>query len=106
MAPLEQQIEQLARTGFQLLPTFEISTHYVIERDGFVALVERRPDGGMGGCGAPGMLRDGMFAALVWRGERPVFVAKGKEWEADPEQVAALRKFDADLSAALKASTP
>ncbi len=99
---MEQQVERLTSAGFQLLPTFEITTHYVVTRDGFVALVERRLDGGMGHFGAPGMLRDGMFAALVWRGEAAVFVTKGKEWQADREQVAALRKFDADLRTALE----
>ena len=41
------------------------------------------------------------FAALVRRGERSYFVAKNFEQEARPEQVESLRRFSADLKAAL-----
>ena len=98
---LEQQLERLARAGFELLPTLEILTHYVLERDGFVALVERRPDGGFGRAGAPGRLLEGAFAVLVWRGGEAFFVAKGMEEAATAEQVAAVRRFDAALREAL-----
>jgi hypothetical protein len=98
---LEQQLERLARAGFELLPTLEILTHYVLERDGFVALVERRPDGGFGAAGAPGRLLEGAFAVLVWRGSEALFVAKGREEVATAEQVAAVRRFDAELREAL-----
>ena len=98
---LEQQLERLARTGFELLPTLEILTHYVLARDGFVALVERRTDGVFGAAGAPGRLLEGAFAVLVWRGGEAFFVAKGREEAATAEQVAAVRRFDAELREAL-----
>ncbi len=97
----ERQLQRLAAAGFQLLPAFEIQTHYVVERDGFVALVERRADGGFGQIGAPGLLREGVISALMWKPQGPVFAAKGAEWPATEEQVAALRRFDAELRQAL-----
>jgi hypothetical protein len=92
--------ERLVALGFQLLPAFEIETHYVIERDGFVALVERKPDG-FGGAGSPGLLTEHGFAALVWRGGQAFFVSKGNSRPATSEQVDGLRKFSADLDSAL-----
>jgi hypothetical protein len=99
---LEQQLERLTSGGFQLLPVLEITTHYVLERDGFVALAERRADGSFGNFGAAGKLLEGAFAVLVWREEGPVFVAKGKQWPATPEQVETLRRFEGDLRNALE----
>ena len=96
----ECQIERLASAGFQLLPALQIQTHYVIERDGFVALVERSGEGA-GQIGAPGLLRGDALCALVHKPAGAFFVAKGAEWPATPEQVDALRRFDADLRRAL-----
>jgi len=94
-------LERLAGAGFQILPAFQILTHYAIERDGFVALVERLPDGSFGAIGAPGLLREGALAQLVWRAGGPVFVSKGREEPATTSQVEALRRFDRDLRQAL-----
>jgi len=93
---MERQLEGLARAGFQLLPA-GFPTHYVIERDGLVALVEKRPDGSFGGIGAPGVLAGGEIAVLLWRGERPLLVSKGAERAAEAGEVEALRRFDAEL---------
>jgi len=93
-------LERLVATGIQLLPAVEITTHYVFARDGFVALPQRTPDG-FGGIGSPGILTGSGFAALIRRGERSYFVAKNFEQEASPEQVESLRRFAADLKAAL-----
>ena len=93
-------LERLAAARIQLLPAAEIPNHYVFERDGFVALVERTPEG-FGGIGSAGILTGSGFAALVLRGERSYFVAKNFEQEASPEQVAALRRFSSDLNDAL-----
>ena len=95
--PLQDVIEHLARSGFRLLPAFQIATHYVLERDGFVALVERSSDGGFGQAGSPGLLTEGAIAQLVWKQEGPRFVAKGFDQPATPDQVERLRRFDADL---------
>src|SRR6266849_2789998 len=97
---MTEKLERLAAAGIQLLPAVEITTHYVFERDGFVALVERTAEG-FGSVGSAGILTGSGFAALIRRGERSYFVAKNFEQEAQPEQVAALRRFSADLNAAL-----
>jgi hypothetical protein len=94
-------LERLAAARIQLLPAVEITTHYVFERDGFVALVERTPEG-FGGIGSPGLLTGTGFAALIRRGDRSYFVAKNFEQEAAPEQVESLRRFSTDLKAALE----
>ena len=83
-----------------MLPAVEITTHYVFERDGFVALVERTPDG-FGGIGSAGILTGSGFAALIHRGDRSYFVAKNFEQEARAEQVEALKRFSVDLKSAL-----
>ena len=83
-----------------MLPAVEIATHYVFERDGFVALVERTPDG-FGGIGSAGILTGNGFAALILRGGRSYFVAKNFEQEATLEQVASLKRFSLDLKSAL-----
>jgi hypothetical protein len=94
-------LERLAAAGIQMLPAVEIATHYVFERDGFVALVERTPEG-FGGIGSPGILTGNGFAALIQRGQHSYFIARNFEQEATEEQVIALRRFSADLKLALQ----
>jgi hypothetical protein len=88
-----------------MLPAPQIATHYVFERDGFVALVERTPEG-FGGIGSAGILTGNGFAALIQRGQRSYFVARNFEQEATGEQVVALRGFSADLKSALRRTAP
>jgi|SRR3954453_23088456 len=97
---MTQQLERLVAAGIQLLPVVEISNHYVFERDGFVALVERRGEG-FGGIGSAGRLTEKGIAPLVLRGDGAFFVAKGLEQAASPEQVEQIRRFQADLKFAL-----
>lgn len=94
------QLERLAAAGIQLLPAFEIATHYVLERGGYIALVERAPDG-FGAAGSAGILTGQGMAVLVWRAGQPFFVARGFESAASPEQVEQLRAFSADLARSL-----
>jgi hypothetical protein len=96
-----ETLERLAAAGIQLLPTTDITSHYVFERGGFVALVERL-ERGFGAIGSAGLLMDSGFAALVWRRGKPWFVAKDREYPAQDEQVAEVRRFSADLEAALR----
>ncbi len=91
--------ERLAAAGIDLLPA-EITTHFLFVRGGFVSLVERR-DKGFGNVGAPGLMIEQGFAALVWRGGEAFFVGKGYERRAEPDEVSALRVFDQDLRACL-----
>ena len=102
------QIEKLAAAGIQLLPA-EITSHFIFQRDGFVAFVERREnliddrrEEGFGNIGAPGLLTEHGFAALIWRGDQAFFIAKGFEQAASDGQVRAIRAFAADLASALR----
>jgi hypothetical protein len=94
------KLERLAAARIQLLPAVEITTHYVFERDGFVALVERR-SAGFGGIGAAGLLTQKGIAPLVFRGEESFFVVKDYEQAASPEDIQKLRSFQTDLEGAL-----
>ena len=97
---MTEKLERLASAGIQLLPALEITTHYVFERDGFVALVERTSEG-FGGIGSAGLLTGSGFAALIERRGRSYFKGRNFEQEAQPEQVQALRRFSADLRDAI-----
>lgn len=94
-------LERLAAARINLLPLVEIATHWVFERDGFIALVERTPDNGFGRIGAPGLLTERGMAVLIHRGDKSVFVAKGFEQEAGAGQIEDLRRFARDLERAL-----
>jgi hypothetical protein len=96
-----EKLERLTAAGIRLLPTCEITTHYVFERDGFVALVARAGDG-FGEIGSPGILTPQGFAALIRRKGKAFFVAQGYEQPADERQVEKLRQFASDLQAVLR----
>ncbi len=91
--------EKLVAAGIQIVPA-EITSHFILERDGFVSFVERREDA-FGNIGAAGLMTDRGFAALIWRGDQAFFVGKGFEQPATPEQVQKIRAFGSDLSSAL-----
>ena len=98
-------LEKLATAGIQIIPA-EITSHFILERDGFVAFVERREQafgntGAFGNVGAPGLMTERGFAALIWRGDQAFFVGKGFEQTATPEQVQKIRAFASDLANAL-----
>lgn len=95
-----EKLERLAAAGIQLLPALEISTHFVFERDGFVALVERRGDA-FGAVGTAGLLTERGVAPLMLRNGQPTFVAKDSEIPAEVDQVEKIRCFQRDLQAAL-----
>jgi hypothetical protein len=77
-----------------------LTRYFVLARDGFASLVERRGDG-FGKIGAAGRVDARGFAALLWRGGAAYFVAKHGEEAASAEDVAQLRQFSVDLEAAL-----
>jgi hypothetical protein len=93
-------LEKLASAGIQIVPA-EITSHFILERDGFVAFVERREQG-FGNIGAAGLMTEQGFAALIWRGDHAFFTGKGLEQPASPEQVQKLRAFASDLANALQ----
>jgi len=95
-----QVLEKLAAANIQIIPA-EVTSHFILERAGFVAFVERR-DQSFGNIGAPGLMTERGFAALIWRGDRAFFIAKGFEQLASPEQVQKIRAFGTDLANALR----
>jgi len=97
------KLERLVSAGIQLLPALEITTHFVFERDGFVALVERRDDD-FGAVGTAGLLTDRGVAPLMIRNGHAVFVTKGHEIPAEPAQIESLRSFQKDLLDALQSA--
>lgn len=97
---MEEILLRLAAANIELVPSLELTTHFVFTRDGFVALVERR-ENGFGNMGAPGLLCEKGMAQLVWRGAEARFVARGFEKAATPEEIDALRRFGHDLKNSL-----
>ena len=95
-----EKLERLAAAGIQIIPA-EIASHFILERDGFVAFVERREES-FGNIGAPGLMTEKGFAALIWRGDQAFFVARGFEQQASSEQVEKIRAFASDLNKALQ----
>ena len=95
-----EKLERLAAANINLLPTAAITTHFVFERDGFVALVERKGDQ-FGRIGSAGLATEKGFAALIWRGEQAVFVGRGVDRPATTEEVERLRHFQKDLEESL-----
>lgn len=93
------QLEALAAAGIQIVPAPQITTHFILERDGFVVLVERR-GGGFGAAGSPGLLTEaGGFAALIEREGKPWFAGKRESREATPEEAGAARRLFRDVRA-------
>ena len=90
------QFERLSAADIQILPTPEVTSHFVLERGGFVVLVERR-DEGFGAVGSPGLLDDAGFAVLVARDGGDAFVGKGNLRAASAEEAATARKLYRDL---------
>ncbi len=93
--------QRIADLGFQLVPLPDISNHVALERDGFVSLVTVSGED-LGESGAPGLLTENGFAAMIWRGSDAFFVAKGFERRATVSEIEAIRRFDDDLKTALR----
>jgi hypothetical protein len=91
------QLAALAAAGVRIVPAPQITTHFILERDGCVVLVERRGES-FGAVGSPGLLIEeaGGFAALVDRDGVPWFVGKTAARPATPEESTAARRLFAD----------
>jgi len=102
---VEETLARLSAAGIRVLPFGELHTHWVCEREGFVALV-KRTDAGFGAAGSAGILTEKGLAVLEWRNGRAYFVAKGLERPAAEDEVGRLRQFARDLQNALPATEP
>ena len=98
---IRETLGRLATTGFELLPMLDVGTHYIVGRDGLIALVQRHEDGGFGSSGNPGRLSERGLATFVRRAETGAFVAKGLDLPASPEECETVAKFASDLRLAL-----
>jgi hypothetical protein len=98
---IEAQLLALAHANIALVPA-DLSTHYLVTRDGFVCLVEKRA-GGFGAIGSVCKLLDGGFAIVTWKSQHEArFVAKGQPPQtATSEEISQLRALARDLRAAL-----
>ena len=94
-----ETLEKLAAAGIQIIPA-EMTSHFILERDGFVSFVERRDDA-FGNIGTAGLMTERGFAALLWRGDQAFFVGKGFEQPASADEVQKIRAFATDLANAL-----
>ena len=97
---MTEKFQKLVDANIQLLALPEITTHFVFERDGFIALVERVKDT-FGRIGSAGLLSDKGMAALVWKNGSAFFIAKGFQQPATESDIEQLRLFQRDLEAAL-----
>jgi hypothetical protein len=97
----EDVLERLVAANITILPITVGPRHVVFERDGFVALVERRGEA-LGAIGSAGMLTEKGFATLVSKDGRQSFVARDFSQPATEDQVQGLRSFQNDLEAALR----
>ncbi len=97
---LTEKFERLVAANIQLIPLPGIARHFVFERDGFAALVERTPSG-FGQIGGAGLVCDKGLAVLIWRDGDGYFVTKGFERKAEPAEIEELRRFSADLERSL-----
>jgi hypothetical protein len=93
---VQDKLARLSAAGIAVIPA-DLEKHHILERDGFIALVERTADGGFGRSGTAGLLTEKGLAPLVWRGAAAFFVAKGLEAAASEHQIEALRSFQRDL---------
>ncbi len=84
-----------------MVPAEQMSRHFLFERDGFAALVERRGED-FGNVGSAGLLTEQGLAFLIHRGLQDFFVCKGFDKLAEPSEVDCLRRFQADLNEALR----
>lgn len=95
------KFERLANLGFGAAGLPNIANHFMVERDGFAALISLVA-GDLAEAGSAGIVTEGGLAVLVWRGEQPWFVMRGFERQATPTEVQALRQFSDDLKTALR----
>ncbi|MCC6587232.1 MAG: hypothetical protein IT168_11120 [Bryobacterales bacterium] len=98
---MQHQIEKLAEIGIVPVTALALSHYVVFARDSFAALVEHRENRFVS-IGTSGIVTEGGLSMLMWRGDTAWVVSKTRERQASDEEVAGLRQFSTDLSAALQ----
>ncbi|MBZ5724353.1 MAG: hypothetical protein LAP87_05090 [Acidobacteriia bacterium] len=90
---------RLASLDIQLMA--EAAAYSLFVRGACLALVHRAAEE-FDSIGASAIMTENGPAYLVWRDGAPRLAAKGGELPATPEQVETIRRFSADLKAALE----
>jgi len=90
--------DRLATFNIQIVT--EAQKYCVFARENCIALVERT-EAGFGSIGSTGIMTEAGLAYLVWHGQRAMLAGKSGEQPADAAQVECVRRFSADLKAAL-----
>jgi hypothetical protein len=99
-ALLVQQLERLAAAGIQIVPAPGLNRFFLLEKDGYFALVEKR-DTGFGHIGSPGIMTESGFAPLIQSGAGCSFVCKGYSQPASLLEAEAAHGFFTQLKQAL-----
>ncbi len=99
---LERQLQRLLEARIEFVPA-DLSSYFVLTRDGYVCLVERSrtEPPGFGPIGSVCKLTEQGFAVVTWNGAQAYFTLKDQRQQATPEEVATFRRFAADVRAAL-----
>ena len=93
---------RLVEANIEIIPTTEIPHHIVFARDEFAALVRMGADGSFVSIGGAGKVTDRGLAPLIERNGQHLFAVKEFQEPATADDVARVRQFNQDLTAALR----
>ena len=96
------QLQRLAATGFELVTLPRFPGYVAAKKYDCAVLLEPLDDGTLRQFTAVGYLIEGNISVLVQKGGEAWFVWKAQQVRATPDLLAAVRKFEADLGAALE----
>lgn len=94
-------LEKLFQAGFQFTSLEHITRHLVIEKSGFIALLDPT-EGKLTLFGQVGYRVGDGIGMLIEQHARPAFVWKKQEVAATPELLAAYQRVKAELAELLK----
>jgi hypothetical protein len=97
---MEVMLTRLEAVGIRLIASWEDTHHFAFERGGYLALVALEP-GRPARVGGAGLLTEKGLAPLIWKGDKPFFVAREFEQMAGDGEIESLRLFQRDLADAL-----
>ena len=96
-------LEKLLRAGFQFATLEHITRHLVIEKSGFIALLDPS-EGKLKLFGQVGYRVGGGIGMLIEQRARPAFVWKKQAVAATPELLSAYARVKSELAAILEDS--
>jgi hypothetical protein len=99
-----QIMERLIEAGFRPIAIPPYENAFCMKKGNCVAALAPVPNGGLKLLAPASYLVDGNFSVKLKRGEREVFVWKGKEIEATPERLNELKAFREELQEILESA--